>query len=83
MKGTPATLYILCGCQVRYSGTESMYVTASKDGSLRIWDGVSAECVRPIIGAHGSVEATSAIFTKDERLASAGMCKMLLGKKDM
>ncbi|KAM3278165.1 hypothetical protein ACQJBY_045808 [Aegilops geniculata] len=53
--------------QVRYSGTGSMYVTASKDGSLRIWDGVSAECVRPIIGAHGSVEATSAIFTKDER----------------
>uniref|UniRef100_A0A3B6MY18 Cleavage stimulation factor 50 kDa subunit n=1 Tax=Triticum aestivum TaxID=4565 RepID=A0A3B6MY18_WHEAT len=39
----------------------------NQDGSLRIWDGVSAECVRPIIGAHGSVEATSAIFTKDER----------------
>jgi len=48
-------------------------VTASKDGSLRIWDGVSAECVRPIIGAHGSAEATSAVFTKDERyLLSCG-----------
>lgn len=58
-------------------------MTASKDGSLRIWDGVSAECVRPIIGAHGSVEATSAIFTKDERSASASMCKMLLGNKEM
>ncbi|TVU44976.1 hypothetical protein EJB05_04441 [Eragrostis curvula] len=53
--------------QVRYSCTGSLYVTASKDGSLRVWDGVSAECVRPIIGAHGSVEATSAVFTKDER----------------
>lgn len=53
--------------QVRYSCTGSLYVTASKDGSLRIWDGVSAECVRPIIGAHGSSEAISAIFTKDER----------------
>ncbi|KAL6894108.1 hypothetical protein ACP4OV_008206 [Aristida adscensionis] len=53
--------------QVRYSSTGSLYVTASKDGSLRVWDGVSAECVRPIIGAHGSAEATSAIFTKDER----------------
>ena len=42
-------------------------MTASKDGSLRIWDGVSAECVRPIIGAHGSAEATDAVFTKDER----------------
>ncbi|XP_062212447.1 cleavage stimulation factor subunit 50 [Phragmites australis] len=53
--------------QVRYSCTGSLYVTASKDGSLCIWDGVSAECVRPIIRAHGSAEATSAIFTKDER----------------
>ncbi|KQK13140.1 cleavage stimulation factor subunit 50 isoform X3 [Brachypodium distachyon] len=53
--------------QVRYSGTGSLYVTASKDGSLRIWDGASAECVRPIVGAHASAEATSAIFTKDER----------------
>uniref|UniRef100_A0ACD5X4G2 Uncharacterized protein n=1 Tax=Avena sativa TaxID=4498 RepID=A0ACD5X4G2_AVESA len=53
--------------QVRYSDTGSLYVTASKDGSLRIWDGVSAECVRTITGAHGSAEATSAIFTKDER----------------
>ncbi|KAM0915751.1 hypothetical protein ACQ4PT_010632 [Festuca glaucescens] len=53
--------------QVRYSDTGSLYVTASKDGSLRIWDGVSAECVRTISGAHGSAEATSAIFTKDER----------------
>ncbi|KQK13141.1 hypothetical protein BRADI_1g08294v3 [Brachypodium distachyon] len=56
--------------QVRYSGTGSLYVTASKDGSLRIWDGASAECVRPIVGAHASAEATSAIFTKDERLSS-------------
>jgi len=52
--------------QVRYSSTGGMYVTASKDGAVRLWDGVSAKCVRPIVGAHG-VEATSAIFTKDHR----------------
>lgn len=53
--------------QVRYSSTGGMYVTASKDGAVRIWDGVSAQCVRSIAGAHGSAEATSAIFTKDQR----------------
>ncbi|WOL15467.1 cleavage stimulation factor subunit 50 isoform X1 [Canna indica] len=53
--------------QVRYSSSGSMYVTASKDGSVRVWDGVSAQCVRPIIGAHGSMEVTSASFTKDQR----------------
>eukprot|EP00249_Psilotum_nudum_P017210 c26212_g1_i1 orf=245-1558(+) len=53
--------------QVRYSTNGGMYVTASKDGGVRIWDGVTAQCVRAIDKAHGSTEATSAIFTKDQR----------------
>ncbi|XP_043707757.1 cleavage stimulation factor subunit 50 [Telopea speciosissima] len=53
--------------QVRYSSSGGTYVTASKDGAVRVWDGVSAQCVRSIVGAHGSAEATSASFTKDQR----------------
>ncbi|XP_024020180.1 cleavage stimulation factor subunit 50 isoform X3 [Morus notabilis] len=53
--------------QVRYSTTGGMYVTASKDGAIRLWDGVNASCIRSIVGAHGTSEATSAIFTKDQR----------------
>ncbi|KAA8542563.1 hypothetical protein F0562_023715 [Nyssa sinensis] len=53
--------------QVRYSSTGGMYVTASKDGAIRLWDGVTANCVRSIVGAHGTAEATSATFTKDQR----------------
>ncbi|KAK9080387.1 hypothetical protein SSX86_000145 [Deinandra increscens subsp. villosa] len=53
--------------QVRYSCTGGMYVTASKDGAIRIWDGVTSNVVRSILGAHGSAEATSAKFTKDQR----------------
>ncbi|PWA62417.1 transducin/WD40 repeat-like superfamily protein [Artemisia annua] len=53
--------------QVRYSCTGGMYVTASKDGAIRIWDGVNSSIVRSIPGAHGSSEATSASFTKDQR----------------
>jgi len=44
-----------------------MYVTASKDGAIRLWDGITANCVRSITAAHGTAEATSAIFTKDQR----------------
>ncbi|MFQ6654202.1 hypothetical protein Gotur_025284 [Gossypium turneri] len=44
-----------------------MYVTASKDGAIRLWDGVSASFVRAIADAHGTAEATSACFTKDQR----------------
>ncbi|CAA0826887.1 Cleavage stimulation factor subunit 50, partial [Striga hermonthica] len=53
--------------QVRYSSTGGMYVTASKDGAIRLWDGVTSQCVRSILGAHGTAEATSANFTKDQR----------------
>ncbi|CAJ1975403.1 unnamed protein product [Sphenostylis stenocarpa] len=53
--------------QVRYSCTGAMYVTASKDGAIRLWDGITANCVRSITAAHGTAEATSAIFTKDQR----------------
>ncbi|KAF1876430.1 hypothetical protein Lal_00029778 [Lupinus albus] len=53
--------------QVRYSCTGAMYVTASKNGAIQLWDGVTANCVRSITGAHGTSEATSAIFTKDQR----------------
>ncbi|XP_011650279.1 cleavage stimulation factor subunit 50 isoform X2 [Cucumis sativus] len=53
--------------QIRYSATGSMYVTASKDGAVRLWDGIGAKCIRSIVSAHGTAEATSAKFTKDER----------------
>ncbi|PKI32481.1 hypothetical protein CRG98_047143 [Punica granatum] len=52
---------------VRYSSTGGMYVTASKDGAIRLWDGVSANCVRTITAAHEAAEVTSAAFTKDHR----------------
>lgn len=53
--------------QVRYSSGGGMYVTASKDGAIRLWDGVTANCVRSIPNAHGAAESTSAFFTKDQR----------------
>ncbi|XP_045786514.1 cleavage stimulation factor subunit 50-like [Trifolium pratense] len=53
--------------QVRYSCTCAMYVTASKDGAIRLWDGITTDCVRSITAAHGTTEATSAIFTRDQR----------------
>nr|GMD17973.1 cleavage stimulation factor subunit 50 [Ipomoea batatas] len=45
--------------QVRYSRNGGMFVTASKDGAIRLWDGVTANCVRSIDGAHGTEEATN------------------------
>jgi cleavage stimulation factor subunit 1 len=43
-----------------------MYVTASKDGAIRLWDGITANCVRSVTAAHGTAEATSERFTRDQ-----------------
>ncbi|RVW91217.1 Cleavage stimulation factor subunit 50 [Vitis vinifera] len=66
-KAIEAIVSIYLVLQVRYSSNGDMYVTASKDGAIRLWDGVTANCVRSIVGAHGTAEATSASFTKDQR----------------
>lgn len=43
------------------------------DGSLRIWDGVSSQCVRAIEGAHGGAIVSSVRVTKNEKyILSAG-----------
>ncbi|GFS40367.1 transducin/WD40 repeat-like superfamily protein [Actinidia rufa] len=71
--------------QVRYSSTGGMYVTASKDGAVRLWDGVTANCVRSIVGAHGTTETISANFTKDQRFCSLlrkGFFREALGSWD-
>lgn len=53
------------------SDTGGMYITFSKDGAIRLWYGVNANCVRSI---QGTAEATGANVTKDERfvLSSTG-----------
>uniref|UniRef100_A0A1J3CVL5 Cleavage stimulation factor 50 kDa subunit n=1 Tax=Noccaea caerulescens TaxID=107243 RepID=A0A1J3CVL5_NOCCA len=64
--------------QVRYSSSGSLYVTASKDGAIRLFDGVSSKCVRSISGAHGKSEVTSAVFTRDQRFVlSSGKDSMV------
>ncbi|KAH7291661.1 hypothetical protein KP509_29G027200 [Ceratopteris richardii] len=64
--------------QIRYASNGGIYVTASKDGCIRIWDGVSASCVHVIEQAHSSLEVTSANFTKDQRyILSCGKDSMV------
>ncbi|KAI4330813.1 hypothetical protein MLD38_029062 [Melastoma candidum] len=48
-----------------------MYVSAAKDGTITLWDGVSANCIRSIVAAHTAAEITSANFTKDQMYCRA------------
>jgi len=64
---------------VRYAADANVYASCSKDGSIRIWDTVSNNCVTAIQNAHSGFEVSSIQFTKGGRyLLSCG--KDSLGK---
>ena len=51
----------------------SVYATCAKDGSIKIWDGVSSECINTIGQAHTGASVSSVQFSKSGRyLLSVG-----------
>lgn len=52
---------------VNYNPTANSYVTCSKDGSVKLWDGVSNRCVSTFEKAHDGAEVCSAIFSKNSK----------------
>uniref|UniRef100_A0A4W6D3N2 Cleavage stimulation factor subunit 1 n=1 Tax=Lates calcarifer TaxID=8187 RepID=A0A4W6D3N2_LATCA len=52
---------------VNYNPTANSYVTCSKDGSIKLWDGVSNRCVTTFEKAHDGAEVCSAIFSKNSK----------------
>ncbi|CAF95996.1 unnamed protein product [Tetraodon nigroviridis] len=52
---------------VSYNPTANSYVTCSKDGSVKLWDGVSNRCVSTFEKAHDGAEVCSAIFSKNSK----------------
>ncbi|RWS19963.1 Cleavage stimulation factor subunit 1-like protein, partial [Leptotrombidium deliense] len=50
---------------INYSNSGSMYVSASKDGDIKIWDGVSSRCVNTFPRAHDSYEICSVSFSRN------------------
>jgi len=53
--------------QVRYAPQGQYYVTAGKDGDVKIWDTVSSRCVRQFINAHSGAEVSCASFSKNSK----------------
>ncbi|CAA92670.1 Cleavage stimulation factor 50 kDa subunit [Caenorhabditis elegans] len=59
---------------VHYSENARLYVTASKDGHVKIWDGVSNRCVETFKRAHDGSSICSAKFTKNGKyILTSGM----------
>ncbi|TSK16216.1 Cleavage stimulation factor subunit 1 [Bagarius yarrelli] len=54
-------------CSVNYNPGANTYVTCSKDGSIKLWDGVSNRCVSTFEKAHDGAEVCSAVFSKNSK----------------
>lgn len=52
---------------VSYNPSANSYVSCSKDGSIKLWDGVSNRCVTTFEKAHDGAEVCSAIFSKNSK----------------
>lgn len=53
---------------VRWSGDATMYTSCGKDGSIKIWDGISNECIRTIASAHSGKSVSSVSFDRSNQV---------------
>ena len=54
--------------QVKYSPSANLYVTASKDGDIKLWDGVSNKCINTFEQAHDGAEVCSVLFSRNAKV---------------
>ncbi|XP_041377210.1 cleavage stimulation factor subunit 1-like isoform X2 [Gigantopelta aegis] len=52
---------------VNWSPNAKLFVTCSRDGSMKIWDGVSQKCISTLIDAHKGEELCSAVFSRNSK----------------
>ncbi|XP_046999904.1 cleavage stimulation factor subunit 1 [Schistocerca americana] len=50
---------------IRYSPDGKIYTSAGRDGSIKVWDGVSNRCVNTFMKAHDGAEVCSVCFTRN------------------
>uniref|UniRef100_A0A914DNU7 Cleavage stimulation factor 50 kDa subunit n=1 Tax=Acrobeloides nanus TaxID=290746 RepID=A0A914DNU7_9BILA len=59
---------------INYSENARLYVTASKDGDVKVWDGISNRCVETFQRAHDGAQICSSRFTKNGKyILTSGM----------
>uniref|UniRef100_A0A6B2L520 Cleavage stimulation factor 50 kDa subunit n=1 Tax=Arcella intermedia TaxID=1963864 RepID=A0A6B2L520_9EUKA len=63
---------------VRYAADGRIFASCSKDGSVKLWDGVDNSCVNTIPNAHAGREVTTVQFSRNKKyLLTAGKDAMI------
>lgn len=53
---------------VRYSADARVCASASKDGDIKIWDGVSGRCVQTFTKCHDGAEVCSVLYSRNGKV---------------
>ena len=69
--------------QVKYSPNATLYVTASKDGDIKIWDGISSKCVNTFVRAHDGNEVCSVTFSRNSKVCIYVCNRYLVGNLNL
>lgn len=64
---------------VRYSADARVCASASKDGDIKIWDGVSGRCVQTFTKCHDGAEVCSVLFSRNGKVKKINL--VLLGQE--
>ncbi|RNA37021.1 cleavage stimulation factor subunit 1 [Brachionus plicatilis] len=73
VSSNPNDQHKLAVTSVEWSPNARVFATASKDGSIKLWDSVSNRCINTFADAHGHQEVCSVQFSKNSKyLLSSG-----------
>ena len=54
---------------IKYSFDGKIYCSGSRDGSIKLWDGVSSKCVGTISQAHEGAQISSVTFSRSGKVS--------------
>ncbi|KAG0204691.1 hypothetical protein BGX28_003440 [Mortierella sp. GBA30] len=57
---------------IEYAPTGSVFITASQDGSIKVWDAISGKVIRTIEDAHSGKGVTTATISKNGKYILSG-----------
>jgi cleavage stimulation factor subunit 1 len=58
--------------EVRYAATGKLYASASEDGQIKLWDGVTNKCINTIERAHSGEAVNSVVFSPSGKYLLSG-----------
>ena len=64
---------------IKWSNDGKHFCSGSKDGSVKIWDGVSNRCISTFLQAHDGAEVCSVVFSRNGKyvLSSGKVCGVI------